>query len=240
MFPTICQIGPFTVYSYGFMLAVAIIVCTFLLRKDAQRAGINPEIISDLVFWLAIGGIIGARIFYILTFLPMFIENPLEMIMIQHGGLSWQGGLIVGCLSGIWFVRKHKLDVLKTLDLTAPYLALGQAIGRIGCFLNGCCYGKEVPWGVYFPNLGEHVHPTQIYDAVGLLMIFFILKWFQKHNAVKGKVFVSYLFLAPLLRFVIEFFRADHTELYGGVSLYQVVCLLLLGVACVMNVRLKK
>lgn len=240
MFPAICQIGPFTVYSYGLMLAVAIIVCTFLLRKDAQKAGINPDTISDLVFWLVIGGIAGARIFYILTFLPMFIENPLEIIMIQHGGLSWQGGLMLGCLSGIWFVRRHKLDLLKILDLTAPYLALGQAIGRIGCFFNGCCYGKGLSRGVYFPNLGERVHPAQIYDAAGLLMIFWALKWFQKHNAVKGKVFVSYLFLASLLRFVIEFFRADHTETYLGLSLYQAVCLVLLGVACAINVRLKK
>lgn len=240
MFPTICQIGPFTVYSYGLMLAVAVIVCTFLLRKDAQKAGINPQIISDLIFYLVISGIIGARIFYILTFLPTFFENPLEMIMIQHGGLSWQGGFIAGCLSGIWFVRKHKLDVLKMLDLTAPYLALGQAIGRIGCFLNGCCYGKEVSWGVYFPSLGERVHPTQIYDVVGLLMIFFVLKWFSRRLQVKGKVFVYYLFLAPLLRFVIEFFRADHTETYLGLSLYQVVCLFLLAAAVVMNRRIKK
>ncbi len=240
MFPTICQIGPFTVYSYGLMLAVAVIVCTFLLRKDAQRAGINPDLMSDLVFWLVIGGIIGARIFYILTYLPTFIENPLEIIMIQHGGLSWQGGLILGCLSGIWFVKRHKLDLLKILDLTAPYLALGQAIGRIGCFFNGCCYGKEVSWGMYFPNLGERVHPTQIYDALGLLILFFVLKGYSKHVAMKGKVFVAYLLLAPFLRFVIEFFRADHTETYLGLSLYQIVCVALIGVSVILNRRLKK
>ena len=160
--------------------------------------------------------------------------------MIQHGGLSWQGGLIVGGLSGFWFVRRNKLDLLKMLDLTAPYLALGQAIGRIGCFLNGCCYGKEVSWGVYFPSLGERVHPTQIYDAVGLLIVFFVLKWFQQRAKVKGKVFVLYLMLAVSLRFMIEFVRGDHSETYLGLSLYQIVCIFLLAAAAVINQKLKK
>ncbi len=239
MFPTICQIGPLTVYSYGLMLAIAVITCTVLCRRDAKKIGIAPDIISDLGFWLLVSGIIGARIFYILTFWPTFENNWLEMIMIQHGGLSWQGGLILGALTGVWYVRRKKLDVLLMLDLVAPYLGLGQAIGRIGCFLNGCCYGKEVAWGVYFPSLDERVHPTQLYDMTGLVLIFFLLKWFQKHTNVKGKVFVVYFAAAAGLRFVIEFFRGDHTETYFGLSLYQLVCLGLITVALVINSRLK-
>jgi phosphatidylglycerol:prolipoprotein diacylglycerol transferase len=239
MFPIICQIGPLTVYSYGLMLAIAVIVCTYLCRRDAKKIGVDPDIISDLGFWLILSGIIGARIFYIMTFWPTFENNWLEMIMIQHGGLSWQGGLILGTLAGVWYVRRKKLDLLQMCDLVAPYLALGQAIGRIGCFLNGCCYGTPVSWGVYFPSLDEHVHPTQLYDALGLLFIFFVLKWFQKHTDVKGKIFVLYFASAAGLRFVIEFLRGDHTDTYFGLSLYQLVCLGLVMVAFIVNSRLK-
>lgn len=222
------------------MLAVAVVVCSFLARRDAKKIGIAPDIISDLFFWVVVGGIIGARIFYILTFLPMFIENPLEMIMIQHGGLSWQGGLILGGLSGIWFVKRKKLELFKILDLIAPYVALGQAIGRIGCFLNGCCYGKPVAWGVHFPQLAEPVYPTQLFDAVGLLIIFFILKWYQNQTKIQGKVFVMYLFSAVTLRFMIEFFRGDHAETYFGLSIYQLVCIVLLFFAFALNRKLTK
>jgi phosphatidylglycerol---prolipoprotein diacylglyceryl transferase len=221
------------------MLAIAVIVCTMLIRKDAKAAGLREDIFSDLVFWCAVSGIFGARIFFILMNGAFFAENPIEMIMLQHGGLAWQGGLIGGALAGIYFVRKNKLPLTKTLDLAAPYLALGQSIGRIGCFLNGCCYGKEVAWGVYFPALHYHAHPTQIYDTVGLFIIFLILKNLQRRNLLPGNVFVLYLVLAPLLRFVIEFFRADHTWSYLGLSIYQYVCLFLITIAVILYANIK-
>jgi phosphatidylglycerol:prolipoprotein diacylglycerol transferase len=161
------------------------------------------------------------------------------MIMLQHGGLAWQGGLIGGTLAALFFIRKHRLPLAKTADLAAPYLALGQSIGRIGCFLNGCCYGKEVAWGVYFPALHYHAHPTQIYDTVGLFVIFLILKQMQQKNLLSGQVFVLYLLLAPLLRFVIEFFRADHTWSLFGLSIYQYVCLFFIIIAGILYANIK-
>src|SRR6185295_7207291 len=131
MHPIICKIGPLTIYSYGLMVAIAAIVCSLLLARDAKKYNIAPEIIFDLVFWVVFGGIIGARIFYVILNLDYFIHNAKEMIMIQNGGLAWQGSFIAGALTGIFYVKKHKLSFWLLVDLVAPYIALGQSIGRI-------------------------------------------------------------------------------------------------------------
>ena len=239
MFPVICQIGPFRIYSYGLLFAIAVLVTSYLLNREAKARGMNPEIISDLVFWLVIGGIIGARLFYIVLYLPFFLQNPAEIVMIHHGGLAWQGGLICALLIGIWFVKKHKLSLPSVLDLVAPYIALGEAIGRIGCFLNGCCYGREVSWGIYFPVHGARLHPTQLYTSAGLLLIFFILKRLRRFPGHDGRIFCTYLLLASLLRFIVEFYRADHDILWAGLSIYQIVSLVIVIVAFYANTYFK-
>lgn len=225
MYPVIVQLGPLTIYSYGLMLAVAVIVCTFLLSRDARGKGINPEMVFDLVFWMVLAGIAGARLFYIILNWEFFRQNLLEMVMIPKGGLSWQGGLIFGGLAGAGFVRRRKLPLREMLDLAAPYIALGQSIGRIGCFLNGCCYGKEVSWGIFFPVHHAHLHPTQLYSALGLFVIFVILKYSRRVSPFQGSVFLLYLILASAERFGVEFFRGDHQEFFWGLSIYQWVCL---------------
>lgn len=225
MYPVICQIGPLTVYAYGAMLAVAVIVCTFFLQREAKRRNINPEVIFDLVFWTVISGVIGSRIFFILLNLSYFINRPSEIIMLQHGGLAWQGGLILSTLTAVFFLKRKSLPVADTFDLVAPYIAFGQAIGRIGCFLNGCCYGREVWWGIYFPVHQARLHPTQLYDAFGLVIIFLILKKYERIKKIPGEVFVLYLLLASSQRFMVEFFRADHTVFWMGLSIFQIISL---------------
>lgn len=181
MFPVIFQIGPVPVYSYGLMVALAFIVCSYLAEVDAKRVGLRPGLISDLIFWVAVFGILGARIFFVFTHLDEFFpDNALDVIMIQKGGLSFQGGLIAALLVGAVFIRRYGLSWRMMLDLCAPYAALGQAIGRIGCFLNGCCFGRHWDHGIYFPVHHDTLYPTQLFDAAGLLIIFFILKfqWF--------------------------------------------------------------
>lgn len=231
MHPIICKIGPLTVYSYGVMMALAVIVCALLLSKDALGLKIKPEIIFDLVFWVILAGILGARIFYVFLNLDYFWRNPFEIIQIQKGGLAWQGGLLAGIPTGIFYIRKHALPFGKTLDLAAPYIALGQTIGRIGCFLNGCCYGKEVSWGIYFPIYHAHLYPTQLYELVSLFFIFLVLKKYRKFNQIPGCVFIAYLFLASLERFVVEFFRADHVTTWLGLSIFQWVSLIVMASA---------
>lgn len=241
MFPVICQLGPITVYSYGLMLAVAALVCTFLASRDAKKAGIAPGVISDFAFWTVISGILGARLFYILLNYRFFMDHPLEIVMIQNGGLAWHGGLIAATLVGIRFIRRRGLLLPAMLDLIAPYAALGESIGRIGCFLNGCCYGREVAWGIYFPVHHERLHPTQLYATAGLFIFFLILRRYRTVSSGKipGDVFVLYLFGASLLRFAIEFFRADHYALVLGLSVYQWVCIALMAAAVYVHLRLK-
>lgn len=253
MFPIICQFGPVTVYSYGFMLAVAALVCTFLASRDAKKIGIASGVIPDFTFWTVVAGILGARLFYILLNFRFFMDHPLEIVMIQNGGLAWHGGLIAATIVGIRFIRKKGLPLAAMLDLFAPYAALGESIGRIGCFLNGCCFGREVAWGVYFPVHGARLHPTQFYAMAGLFILFFILRHYRKiassprgafgrrepTGQIPGDVFVLYLFGASLLRFTIEFFRADHYVLVLGLSVYQWVCVGLISVAVYVHLRLK-
>lgn len=217
------QIGPLSIYSYGVMLALAILICGFFLGREAKKQGISPEVMNDLIFFSIMGGISGARIFYVFLNFDFFAQNPLEIFMIWHGGLAWQGGLIGGLMGGIIFARSKRLSVLLLLDLCAPYLALGQSIGRIGCFLNGCCYGKPLAWGIYFPVHQDRLHPTQLYETAGLFLVFLILKFYQQKPHATGKVFALYLSLIAMERFMVEFFRADHTVLWLGLSLFQYI-----------------
>ena len=218
------MLTPVTIYSYGLMLAIAVVVCTSMMVRDARRKNIKADFIFDLVFWVIVGGIIGARLFYILLNYHFFLNNPDEIIMIQNGGLAWQGALILGAMAGTSLVKRRKLFLPDVLDLCAPYLALGQSIGRIGCFLNGCCYGKVVDGGIYFPVHSAYLHPTQLYDSAGLFIIFLILKRYQRSSSIPGLVFASYLILASALRFGVEFFRADHEIFFFGFSIFQFVC----------------
>ena len=221
---TIPLITSVTIYSYGLMLAIAVVVSTLLLARDAHQNHINSEIIFDLVFWAVLSGIVGARIFYVVLNYPFFMNHPGEIIMVQNGGLAWQGGLILGLIVIMLFIKSKKLPLLPMLDFLVPYLALGQSIGRIGCFLNGCCYGRELAKGIYFPVHDAYLHPTQIYLSVGYFVIYIILKRYQKFSEMPGLVFSSYLILASILRFGVEFFRADHEILFLGLSVFQFVC----------------
>lgn len=239
MYPVICKIGPVAIYSYGVMLAVAVGLCSYLLKKKALRVGFNGDVIFDFVFWMVLGGIIGARIFYVFLNFEFFVRHPSEIVMLRHGGLAWQGALIVGIVVGFIFIQKKSLPLWETIDLVAPYAALGQAIGRVGCFFQGCCYGREISWGIYFPVHHTRLHPTQLYSSFGLLIIFFILRKYQCCKKRPGQVFILYLILTSTQRFIIEFFRADHSILFLGLSIFQVICLGIMFISFYANILFK-
>ena len=181
-----------------------------------------------------ISGIVGARLLYVLTNLSEYLKHPLEIIMLNHGGLVIYGGIILATFTGIFFLSKRKLPILKTADVLFPYVALAQSIGRIGCLLNGCCYGRPtgLPWGIYFPGQTIALHPTAIYFSLNALAIFIILKIVQERKKFTGQVFLLYFILYPAGRFFIEFFRGDSPHnIFGLFTLSQIVSIVLFVVA---------
>ncbi|MBU3933256.1 MAG: prolipoprotein diacylglyceryl transferase, partial [Candidatus Omnitrophica bacterium] len=165
MHPILFQFGPLKVYSYGLMVAIAFIVATYLAKLEARRQDLAPEKILDLSLILAVSAISGARALYVLQNLKFYINHPQQILMLHRGGLSFYGGFVLATIFAVVFLKRQRLPVLKTFDIVCPYLALAQAIGRIGCFLNGCCYGKPAGSGlrVYFPGQDIARQPVQIY-----------------------------------------------------------------------------
>lgn len=216
MYPILLKLGPITIYSYGFFLALAYLTASMLAEKAAKKKGIAPQLISNLCLLCLISGVLGARIFFITLNLSFFKENPREIIMLQHGGLVWYGGLISALTTGLIYIKIKKQPLLATLDLVAPYLALAQAIGRIGCFFNGCCYGK--PWPAY-----QISYPTQIISFLVMFFAFLILSAWHTRNLKSGSVFFSYLAIYSAKRFFIEFLRGDSPIIFLGLTMFQLI-----------------
>ncbi|MBM3244853.1 MAG: prolipoprotein diacylglyceryl transferase [Candidatus Omnitrophica bacterium] len=241
MFPEICRIGNFTVYSYGLMLVIAFIVSTTLAMREARKNGINPDTIFNFLFTGFISGVVGARIFYVAEHIGYYSENPLEIIMLQHGGLSWFGGLILGVSCAIFYLKLKKIPIFSAMDLVIPYLALAQSIGRIGCLLNGCCYGRPSgSYGIYFEVHKQALIPTQAYSTLLLLVIFIILRLMQRRPHKSGSIFFLYLLLYSAARFSIEFWRADNRIIFGGLTLFQLLSIAVFVIAAAGLVFIKK
>lgn len=238
MLPEICQIGAFTIYSYGLMLVLAFFTCTYLASLQAKKEGVSSEAIFNLCFFVFIFGIIGARIFYVFNNFGFYLRNPLEIIMLQHGGMAWFGGLIFGSCAAILFIKRNKLGLFKILDLLAPFIALAQAIGRIGCLLNGCCFGRVSKFGIYFKVFDQVLIPTQLYSSLFLLLIFFILRFMQERRHAPGMILCAYLFLYSVKRFFIEYFRNDSLRIFYGLTLFQALSLAMFFVSLLLFIKI--
>jgi phosphatidylglycerol:prolipoprotein diacylglycerol transferase len=228
MYPTICRIGPLSIYSYGAMLAAAFLAASWLAREKAKTAGMNPELIFNLSFTALIAGVIGSRLLYVVLRAGYYLENPWEIFQIWQGGLSWFGGLGLGVIAAVLYIRKNRLPVYATFDLLVPFLALGQSIGRIGCLLNGCCYGREAGWGLYFPVHSRILIPTQVFSSLALLFLFLILRALLERPHKDGQVLFTYLFLYSVGRFIIEFWRADNPIVAFGLTSFQLISIAVL------------
>lgn len=238
MLTEICKIGPFTIYSYGLMLVIAFFVCSYLASLQAKREGVDSDVMINLFFVVFISGIIGARIFYVLNHFSDYLGNPLEIFVLSRGGLAWFGGIIFGSLSAVIFIKIKKLSILRVSDLIIPFIALGQAIGRIGCLLNGCCYGRESAYGIYFKVFDQYLIPTQLYSSLFLLLIFFILRFIQKRKHTTGVILAVYFFLYSLKRFFIEYLRNDTPRDYYGLTIFQLLSLAMFIISILIFVKI--
>ena len=200
------------------MIALAFLVGLWTATRRARRENIPGEKIADAVLWVMVGAILGARLVYVTTYWKdEFADQPLsEIFMIQHGGLVYYGGLIGAILAAYLYLCWKKLPLWKTADVLAPSIALGNVFGRIGCLLNGCCYGRvcRLPWAIHFPSdhatHGAAVHPTEIYDALDNLILYLFLAWLFRHKKFDGQVFATYLIGYAVTRTIMECFRGDY------------------------------
>ena len=256
MYPVILEIGDFVISSYGLMMVIAFILGNYLLRKDMIRLGKDPLIADDLTFRAAIGGILGAKIYYLIENIPggRAIENlgglsdiavgifTLDGSLIAAGiqnfgsGMVFLGGLFGGMMAVTLYARREKIKWKDIADWTAPYVVLGHGIGRIGCFLVGDDYGKatDLPWGIAFPNglppVHFPVHPTQLYEMSAYMLIFIYLRFIRHSQQYAGQIIYEYLFLGGFARFVIEFIRVN-PKIAFNLSSAQVISILMMIVS---------
>lgn len=249
MYPILFEIGNWPVYSYGVLLAAAYLIGLQLAVVRARRAGVDPAKVMDLGIYLIIAALVGAKLMLILVDFDYFRQQPRELLSLVRAGGVFYGGLIAAVGVGIWLVRRYQLDVWATGDLMAPGIALGHVIGRFGCLLAGCCYGRptDVPWAITFTNpvasanvgtpLGLPLHPTQLYDAGAELLILMVLLLTERRGKpFAGRTFWLYMGLYAVSRFIIEFYRGDVTRgtAPGGLPTSQFVSLLIVPAAVVM------
>ena len=241
------------IYSYGFMLMIAFLTGVYIARRKAASECLDPNIISDISIYTIISALVGARFFFVIQNFSDYKNNPLDIFKIYQGGLVYYGGLIAVTASLLVFSRLKRIPFLKLMDFIVLATSLGLVFGRIGCFLNGCCYGKpsNLPWAVRFPRTVDvegfisgspaflhhyeqglvkltdtcslYIHPTQLYSSLLDLGIFFILYVFFNRRKWDGEVMMLFGMLYAPVRFLIELLRADNPHIIYGLTISQVI-----------------
>ena len=235
MFPRLFHLGHFSVPTYGVLVATGVLVGLWISVRNSEKQGIKAENAWDFGIALVLSGILGSKILYIIldwrtgNAYGTHLREIFSFETLQAGGV-FSGGLIAAFIVAWWFLRKHHMPALATCDAFAPGLAMGHAIGRLGCFAAGCCYGKPTDrfWGVTFTNplaaqlvgtpLGRALEPTQLFESAAELAIFSTLMWMFARKKFDGQIFGAYLFLYGIARFLIEFLRDDpgRGSVFGG------------------------
>ncbi len=249
--PILLEIGRLTITWYGVMMATGFLAGLVNWYFIGKRDNRDFSYCSDLLFWIMVSGLLGARVAYVLSDIGQFMRNPVEIIMLWKGGLIYYGGFLGSGIALIIFARRHREDIQGLLDFVVVSVPLAHFFGRIGCFLNGCCYGKiwHGPFGVRFPA-GSYawykhvdlekiskftaeslpVHPVQLYESGFNLMVYFLLLWAYTHRDrnKSGRILALYCFTYPPGRFLLEFLRGDHEIFIMGLTVSQVTSLFLI------------
>jgi len=229
------HLGPVTIHWYGIMAALGFLSAVFLLMLNRKTGNMDSEQITDVAMICMISAIVGARIFYVVQFWNLYKDNPVSIIRIDQGGLVFFGGFFCATATLLYYSWRKKLNILKMLDIFGPSLAIGHFFGRIGCFMNGCCYGKpsDLPWSVQFPSgtapaaafpsdplhpetcISQHLHPVQIYESLFNLVLAIALCYLLK-KLKPGQTAAAYLICYGLGRFTIEALRGDNHHFILG------------------------
>ncbi len=217
MYPILFRIGSFEVTSFGVMVALGALAGLWVLGREARARGLRSGG-TDVGLWALVAGLLGAKLLFVAEHVA---AESVPALLFDRGGLSWFGGLAGGVLVGLLVARRRRLPLLPLLAAAAPAIAVGQAIGRVGCFLVGDDYGRptSLPWGVAFPQglppTLERVHPTQLYEAIFLVGLYALLVCRRRRGTPDARILATYLVLAGAARFAIEFIRVNERVALG-------------------------
>lgn len=242
MYPIALQIGSFQLRWYGVMAAIGFLAGSWMMNRLRKNTDLSGDEVNGILIYSLISGIIGARIFYVVQFFDYYRDDLWKIFRIDQGGLVFYGGLLA--IPMIWVYSKiSKFDFIRALDICAPALVLAHAFGRIGCFLNGCCFGKETDciFGVHYPIGSEAwrvygdvaLHPVQLYEALENIVFSFVLAAIVKKGK-RGYAVGSYLLIYGILRFCNEFFRGDNYHYFGLLTIAQIIGIILIPTGAIL------
>jgi len=253
MHPILLDFGSFTLYTYGVLLAAAYLLGLQFALTRARTRGLDRQRVMDLGIWIIVSALAGAKLMLLVTDFRQFTQSPRALLDLVRSAGVFYGGLIGAVVVAFVYMRRHRLPLWTTTDVFAPGIALGHAVGRLGCLMAGCCFGRptSLPWAITFHNpaaslnsgtpLGVPLHPTQLYEAGAEVMILGVLLWLERRGRpFPGRTFWSYMLLYAVSRFVIEFFRGDPRGNIGIFSTSQVVSLFVAPVSVIMLLLLSR
>jgi phosphatidylglycerol:prolipoprotein diacylglycerol transferase len=246
--PILFSLGPLTIYSYGVLLAAAYLLGLGLAVRRARAAGLDGNKVMDLGIWVIIAALVGAKALLFILDFNQFTSSWQDFTTLLRSGGVFYGGLIAAVLVCIYQLRKHKLPLWTSGDLFAPGIALGYMVGRLGCLMAGCCYGRptDVAWAITFTDpaanlnvgtpLNQALHPTQVYESLAGLVIFVVLLALERRGrAFQGRTFWMFVLLYAVSRFVIEFYRGDDRGfVFNAISTSQAISIVLAPLAIFM------
>ncbi len=241
------------------MVMIAFFIIIVTARWRARKENIDPAKITDMGIYVFCAGIVGARIFYIIQFFESYRNNLISVVKVYEGGLVFYGGLFGGIIAIIVFAKKNNLPFFKLIDIAAPSVALGLGFARIGCFLNGCCFGKvasHIPWAVQFPRMTDEmnvspafahqyrlglvtlsdthtlpIHPTQLYSFFSDIVLFFVLSVFFKYKKKDGEILLLFGMVYPIIRFCMELLRNDTPLYFNHFTIAQIISIFLFAIS---------
>ena len=240
VYPELFKVGPFTVYTYGVLLAASYLLGLRLAMWRAKKWGLDPNRVLDLGIYIIIAALVGAKLLLLVVDFDQF-KDPRELLNLARLGGVFYGGLLLAVAVAFWYIARHRMPFWTTCDVFAPGIALGHVTGRLGCLAAGCCYGKptDLPWGITFTNplaaanvgtpLGIPLHPTQLYEAgAALIIVTILLVTERRGRAFAGRTFWLYMFLYAISRYIIEMYRGDpRGTVFGVFSTSQFISIVL-------------
>jgi phosphatidylglycerol:prolipoprotein diacylglycerol transferase len=247
VYPELFKLGPFTIYTYGVLLAASYLLGLRLAMWRAKKWGLDPNRVLDLGIYIIIAALVGAKLLLLIVDFDQF-KNPSDLLNLARLGGVFYGGLLLAVGVAFWYIARHRMPFWTTCDVFAPGIALGHVTGRLGCLAAGCCYGKptDVPWAVVFTNplaaanvgtpLGIPLHPTQVYEAgASLIILVVLLATERRGRRFAGRTFWAYMFLYAVTRYIIEIYRGDpRGTVFGLFSTSQFISIVLGPLSLVM------